>query len=203
MSKVDSIIKENPNLSLDDLVATRKINQDQKAQALKKPALQSSITQLEEQVAAYKKVEEDLKQRFQVEKQHLLESHEKELEEAKSAAKAEASGNSRNDIRQKLLVLSRFLRAAAARRQADDEDSDDSKAFEGVLLLLYGGDITAVDAAERLINGTEDMAPSTEGASLEVACESLAAPPSRFRLPVGISKCSHYCHRSAHQTAFP
>lgn len=178
MAKVDSIIKEHPDLSLDDLVATRKINQDQKAQALKKPALQSSLVQLEEQIAAYRKVEEELRQRFEGEQQHMRDAHQKELEEVRNAAKAEVSANSRSDIRQKLLVMSRFLRAAAARRQADDEDSDESKAFEGVLLLLYGGDVVAVDAAERLINGTQDKAPSTESVATEVACMSLGSTPT-------------------------
>ena len=49
MQKVDSIIAENPGVSLDDLVASRKINNDQKAQALKKPVLQVQLAQLEEQ----------------------------------------------------------------------------------------------------------------------------------------------------------
>lgn len=180
MAKVDSIIKENPDLSLDDLVATRKINHDQRAQALKKPALQSSLVQLEEQIAAYRKVEEDIKHRFEAEQQRTSDAHQKELERARDAVKAEVSAKSRDDIRQKLLVLSRFLRAAAARRQGDDEDSDESKAFEGVLLLLYGGDFTAVDAAEMLINGTGDKARSTEGAELEVAC--MFATPFRFEI---------------------
>ena len=172
MAKVDTIIEENPDSSLDQLVAARKINQDQRAQALKKPSLQSSLSQLEEQITAYKKMEEDFWQRLESEKQRLQEHHEKELEQAKTLAQTQASAMSRTDLRQKLLVLSRFLRAAAARRQADDEESDDSKAFEGVLLLLYGGDIAAVYAAERLVNGSQDKAPSTEGATVDVPCTS-------------------------------
>lgn len=189
MAKVDTIIEENPDSSLEDLVAARKINQDQRAQALKKPSLQSSLSQLEEQIAAYKKVEEDFRQRLESEKQRLQELHEKELEDAKAMVQTQASSMSRTDLRQKLLVLSRFLRAAAARRQADDEDTDDSKAFEGVLLLLYGGDISAVDAAERLINGSQDKAPSTDGATVDVPCTSQSLHPFLASIEAVLTRC--------------
>jgi hypothetical protein len=66
------------------------------------------------------------------------------------------------------LTLSRFLRAAAARRQLEDDDSDLTKAFEGALLQVYGGDAAAVMAAEKLIDGADDGVPSTEGVVLDV-----------------------------------
>jgi hypothetical protein len=71
-------------------------------------------------------------------------------------------------LKDKLLTLSRFLRAAAARRQLEDDDSDLTKAFEGALLQVYGGDAAAVMAAEKLINGADDGVPSTEGVILSV-----------------------------------
>jgi hypothetical protein len=71
--------------------------------------------------------------------------------------------------------LSRFLRAAAARRQLEDDDTDVTKAFEGALLLVYGGDASAVTAAEKLIQGSEDTVPSTEGVPLSVTCMSISA----------------------------
>jgi hypothetical protein len=74
-------------------------------------------------------------------------------------------------LKEKILTLSRFLRAAAARRQLEDDDSDLTKAFEGALLQVYGGDATAVLAAEKLIDGTEDGVPSTEGVVLSVTCK--------------------------------
>ena len=55
-------------MSLDDLVAARKINADQKAQILKKPQLQASLTQLEEQISQYKKFDQEYKARSQTEK---------------------------------------------------------------------------------------------------------------------------------------
>lgn len=170
MQKVDSVIAENPNVSLDDLVAQRKINNDQKAQALKKPALQSQLTQLEEQVTQVKKYEDEMQRRFAAEKEEIRASHEQELQ----AARDSASASEGKDIRGKYLVLSRFLRAAAARRQSgEDETTAESQAFEGVLLMLYSGDTTAVDAMEKLVNGVDDRVISTANETVDVSCESL------------------------------
>jgi len=86
--------------------------------------------------------------------------------------KDEAALEQKQAFRDRLLTLSRFLRAAAARRQSEDEESDLAKAFEGALLLVYGGDPIAVAAAEKLIDGTDEQVPSTEGVILNVTCES-------------------------------
>jgi hypothetical protein len=66
------------------------------------------------------------------------------------------------------------LRAAAARRQLEDDDSDLTKAFEGALLQVYGGDAGAVMAAEKLIEGAEEGVPSTEGVVLGVTCRFIS-----------------------------
>lgn len=47
---MDAIIAENPDKSLDDLIEEKKINNDQKAQVLKKPSLQATVAQTEEQI---------------------------------------------------------------------------------------------------------------------------------------------------------
>ncbi|KAK4962374.1 hypothetical protein LTR66_012672 [Elasticomyces elasticus] len=174
MIKVDSILAENPDKSLDELVATRKINQDQKAQALKKPQLQSSLSQLEEQIATYKKFSAEFEARHTGERDSLVKSHQEELERVKEETRAEfekernampkAEEMSRETLRKKLLVFSQFLRAAAAKRAQEEEaESDESKAFEGALLLVYGGDEKAVDAAESLIEGKEEQIPHVDG----------------------------------------
>ena len=153
-------------MTLDDLVAQRKINQDQKAQILKKPALHTQLKEHEEQIVMQKKIEEDFSKRLQTQKDLLQAQHEKELAEVKSSAAttpAPLDEIPKPDLRGPLLTLSKFLRAAAARRQDSDENSEDSKGFEGVLLLLYGGDNAAVDAAEKLIDGSLDLIPATEG----------------------------------------
>ncbi|KAF2180213.1 hypothetical protein K469DRAFT_730223 [Zopfia rhizophila CBS 207.26] len=166
--KVDSIVEANPGMSLDELVASRKINPDQKAQALKKPALQAQLVQLEEQITQYRKFDQDYQQRIAQEKETLQQSHSEELEKLRETLKTEAAIEARKVFREKFLTLSRFLRAAAARRQLEEDDSDLTKAFEGALLLVYGGDIGAVQAAEKLIDGSEDHVPSTEGVTLSV-----------------------------------
>jgi hypothetical protein len=94
-----------------------------------------------------------------------------ELETLRGTIKAEAQLEQQKIVKDKLLTLSRFLRAAAARRQLEDDDSDLTKAFEGALLQVYGGDAGAVMAAEKLIEGAEEGVPSTEGVVLTVTCK--------------------------------
>ena len=169
--KVDSIMAANPGVSLDDLVATRKINADQKAQAQKKPGLQAQLAQLEEQVAQYKKFDQEYQDKLAREKEIMQKSHSGEMEALKATLAAEAAIEQKKAFREKVLTLSRFLRAAAARRQMEDDDSDLTKAFEGALLQVYGGDAIAVAAAEKLIEGADEGVPSTEGIPLSITCK--------------------------------
>lgn len=173
--KVDSIIEANPGVSLDELLASRKINADQKAQAERKPGLQSQLAQLEEQIAQYKKFDQEYQNKIaherEVQKEMLTKAHAGEIEALKETLKAEAVIEQKKAVRDKLLTLSRFLRAAAARRQLGDDDSDLTKAFEGALLQVYGGDAGAVLAAEKLIEGAEEGVPNTEGVVLSITCK--------------------------------
>ncbi|KAI9697722.1 MAG: hypothetical protein M1820_007709 [Bogoriella megaspora] len=166
--KVDAILAENPGQSLDELVAARKINTDQKEQALRKPALQASLRSLEDQIAQYKKFDEEYQQRLVKEKEQLQSAHKDELEKLRETIKAEAAIEAKKDVKHRLLTFSRFLRAAAAMRQTEDDTSEEGRAFEGALLLVYGGDVTAVAAAEKVIEGTEDLVPATDGSILSV-----------------------------------
>ncbi|KAF1811149.1 hypothetical protein P152DRAFT_399946 [Eremomyces bilateralis CBS 781.70] len=182
MSKVDAIVAENPSLTLDELVKAKKINTDQKAQAQKKPALQAQLAQLEEQVAQYKKIDADHHSLFKAEKDKLVSSHQAELEKLRGDLAAEAAAKANTELKERLLTLSRFLRTAAARRQLNDDQSDEALAFEGALLLVYGGDSAAVAAAEKIIQGTEEGVPSTEGQVLDVTCKSTNAQIKRLAL---------------------
>ncbi|KAL8863961.1 MAG: hypothetical protein Q9198_010200 [Flavoplaca austrocitrina] len=160
--RVDSIIAENPDQTLDQLLAARKINSDQKAQAQKKPSLQASLAQLEEQVAQYKQFDEDYQKRLATEKAALETSHKDELDKVKEAAIAEVKAESAKEAKDNLLVLSKFLRAAAAKRQGGDETSPENRAFEGALLLVYGGEAGAVAAMESLIAGGDEKVPTVD-----------------------------------------
>lgn len=176
MSKLDAILLENADKSLDELLASRKINADQKAQALKKPALQSQLNQLEEQIAQYKKVDAEYQARMSSQHTQLTSSHQSEVDRLKAAIKEEHEAAMKAVLRQKLLTFSQFLRAAAAKRIIEEEaDTDESKAFEGALLLVYGGDEKAVEAAINLIEGSDEQVPSVEGLSLPVKCKGCQA----------------------------
>lgn len=179
--KVDSIIAENPNLSLDELLTSRKINQDQKAQAQKKPSLQASLAQLEEQIAQYKQFDEDYQKRLTTEKQALETAHKEEMDKVKDAVAAEARAESQKEAKDNLLTLSKFLRAAAAKRQAGDETSPENRAFEGALLLVYGGEAGAVVAMEQLILGSDEKVPTVD------------QTPSEFTCKLKLLPCTHLC----------
>lgn len=84
-----------------------------------------------------------------------------------------------------MLVLTRFLCAAAAMRVSGDAGSNHSRAFEGALLQVYGGNEDAVSAMTKLIDGTDDRIPGTDGELLDVTCKcSIRSipplPPPRF-----------------------
>lgn len=184
--KVDSIIAENPELSLDELLSSRKINADQKVQAQKKPSLQASLAQQEEQVVQFKQIDEDYQKHMAAEKVALQNSHQKELEHVRDAAISEADAASKKEAKENLLVLSKFLRAAAAKRQGGDETSAENRAFEGALLLIYGGEISAVEAMEKLIAGSDEKVPTVDQVPSEFTCKSQKAAftiifPSHFK----------------------
>lgn len=177
MQKVDAIVAENPGVSLEELVASKKINADQKAQAMKKPALQANLAQLEDQLGQYKKIDQEYQEKLSAEKEQLLSSHKTELEKLKEVAKAEATSEVQKSVRSRLLTLSRFLRAAAARRQQEGAAlSEETQAFEGALLLVYGGDAGAVTCIEKIMDGADDVVPNTEGTPLSVTCAYSSDP---------------------------
>lgn len=179
-SKVDNILAENPGTTLDELVSARKINADQKAQILKKPQLQASLTQLEEQIAQYKKFDQEYKARSQTEKaefeKNFTDKASKELEEAVAAAKSEAETNALKEQKNNLLLLSQFLKLAAIRRGEDEAaELEESKALEGLLAQVYAGDATAVAAMLNLIQGSSETIVSVMGEALSVTYADIKA----------------------------
>ena len=172
MQKIDAIIAENPGKSIDELVAERKINADQKAAALKKPQLEQQLVTFEEQITQYRKFDADYQTQLQKQKDDLTSQHQKEVEKIKEEQKLEGVTAGAAELRQKLLTFSQFLRAAAAKRNVEEEvDTEESRAFEGALLLVYGGDQKAVETAEKLIEGSEEQVPSIEGIPLPFKCK--------------------------------
>jgi len=157
------------------LVAARKINADQKAQILKKPSLQASLVQLEEQVSQYKKIDQEYKVVLQAEKAEFektfTERASKELEEAVANAKAEAQGAAKKEQQENLLVLSQFLKLAAIRRGEDETaEREESKALEGLLAAVYEGNSNAVTAMLNLIQGSSEYI-SFNSEPLTITCK--------------------------------
>ncbi|EMC96326.1 hypothetical protein BAUCODRAFT_33661 [Baudoinia panamericana UAMH 10762] len=169
LQKTDTVISENPGVSLDELVAQKKINADQKAAAGKKPQLQAQVQSLEEQVKVFRQLDSDYQSRMQKMKLELTSTHEKELEKAKEEARVQALQSSAGELRQKVLTFTQFLRTAAAKRNSEEEAvSDENMAFEGALLLVYGGDEKAVNTAVSIIDGTDEQVPNTDGTLLPI-----------------------------------
>lgn len=169
-------------MDLDELVAARKINADQKAQILKKPSLQASLTQLEDQIAQYKKFDQEYKARSQAEKADFEKAYadraSKELEEKVAATKKEAAASAEQGQRDAMLLLSQFLRLAAIRRGDEDADValDENKALEGVLSQVYTGDLKAVETMMNLIHGSDKTTTSISAEPLKTTCTDPTLP---------------------------
>ncbi|EXJ93329.1 hypothetical protein A1O1_01721 [Capronia coronata CBS 617.96] len=167
-AKADAVISENPNVPLDDLVAAKKLNADQKAQILKKPGLQAQLAQLEEQLTSFRAFAQEVEERFAREKSILIEEHEAEIATIKETAVREAEGIKAKAVEDGLRVVTHFLHAAASKRQSEDADSDEGRAFEGALLLVYQGNDASLTSLKNLVYGTDDKVPDVNGESLEV-----------------------------------
>lgn len=111
------------------------------------------------------------------EKSTLETGHKEELERVKEAAKAEAATKAKDDAKERLLILSKFLRAAAAKRQGGDETSAENRAFEGALLLVYGGEADAVEAMEKLVSGVDEKVPTIDQIPSEFTCKNAVPIP--------------------------
>ncbi|KAI9924536.1 hypothetical protein ASPWEDRAFT_172497 [Aspergillus wentii DTO 134E9] len=166
--KVDAIIAENPGKSLDELVAEKKINNDQKAQALKKPSLQAAVTQIEEQISHFKEFAAHYEDRLASQKTDLEKAHKEELNALREKSVAEAAEASKKEFEKRLLTLSKFLCAAAAMRRSGDETSNESRGFEGVLYQVYGGSLEAVGFMSKLIDGVDEKIVGVEGEALDI-----------------------------------
>ncbi|KAF2772283.1 hypothetical protein EJ03DRAFT_200865 [Teratosphaeria nubilosa] len=169
LHKTDQMIDANPGVSLSELVAQRKINADQKAAAEKKPQLLAQREALEEQIKVFRSVHDDYQKQLERQKEDLTAQHEREREQLRHELRTAGATSSAGQLKEKLLVFSRFLRAAAAKRAIEEEaGTEENQAFEGALLLVYGGDDKAVSTAVSIIEGTEEQVPSIEGVPTNV-----------------------------------
>ncbi|KAI2631761.1 hypothetical protein GGS21DRAFT_491664 [Xylaria nigripes] len=170
-SKTDPIIEQHKGKTLDELVEARIINADQRAQRLKKPQLEAQLALYEEQLAQYKKVDEDYRSRSAADKatieKTLADKFEKEKADAIRKLTEQATANAQKTLHDSLLILSQFLRLAAARRSEEaDASLDENMALEGVLLNVYSGDEHAVSTMLKLIEGISEVTVSVAGEEL-------------------------------------
>ena len=154
--------------------------------------MKANLEQLEEQLEHYKKFDEDYQKKLATQKQGLETSHSEEIEKIKESAVRQAKESSKKELSAKLLVLSRFLRAAAAKRQDGDESAEENRAFEGALLLVYGGDENAVKAMENLIDGSEELVATVEGSLSEFTCKRFNCWMNRANI-ISRQTYSGYC----------
>ncbi|KAI0843587.1 hypothetical protein F5Y06DRAFT_255317 [Hypoxylon sp. FL0890] len=179
-SKTDAIVEQHKGKSLDELVNEKVINADQRAQRLKKPQLESQLAQLEEQLAQYKKLDEEYRTRAAAEKAALEKSLTEKLESEKAQAiselKEQLATESKKAQHDGLLVLSQFLRLAAARRTEEaDAGLDENMALEGILLNVYSGDENAVSTMIKLIEGSDEKTHGVTGEELKTAFAQVKA----------------------------
>jgi hypothetical protein len=144
---------------------------------LKKPQLETQLALLEEQLAQYKKLDDEYRTRGVTDKakleKELTEKLEKEKADALLAVTEKAAADAKQLQKESLLVLSQFLRLAAARRTEEaDQALDENMALEGVLLNVYSGDEGAVATMIKLIEGSEEKTKNVQGDELQTSCES-------------------------------
>jgi hypothetical protein len=101
----------------------------------------------------------------------LEKAHQEELEAVRANAIADATETSSRVLREQLLTLTKFLCAAANMRHAGETESLESRAFEGVLFQVYGGNKKAVDSMVKLVDGADEKVVGVEGDALELSCK--------------------------------
>lgn len=161
------MLAENPGKNVDELVASRKLNNDQKAQIEKKPAIKAQLAQLEEQISQYRNFSQDFEDRFAREKASLVESHEAEIAQLKEEAAVSPKAPESTAPEEALKVISHFLHAAASKRVSEDPDSDEARAFEGALLLVYQGNESSLSTLRNLVTGADEKITDTNGELVE------------------------------------
>jgi len=118
----------------------------------------------------YKKVDQDYQEQIAKEKELMHGKHKEELDQMRAAVVKETEIGMQKVWKTRLLTFSRFLAAVARRRQEEDL-SEEGKAFEAVLAYVYSGDPNAVVAAEKIIDGVEELVQGLEGSTLSVTCK--------------------------------
>ncbi|PWW74866.1 hypothetical protein C7212DRAFT_282581 [Tuber magnatum] len=153
--KLDSIAKSEEkikDLSEEEKATTKIINVDERNKIVGKPITLAVYEGLRECYENLLKASELEDKRLEAERVEAQAKLEKAVEEAKAEAREETD----QAARAKILTVVKFLRLAGHRRNNKSGDEDEDEAIERVLVLVYGGDESAVDACLNLANGSEE-----------------------------------------------
>lgn len=104
-----------------------------------------------------------------------------------SEAKAQEPGVRSTTLQGGLKIVSESLHAAASKRNQLDEATDERRAFEGALLLIYQGDEAALSTFQNLIAGTDDDVLDTEESPVDFTFAQLKDASPRTHLLLTLS----------------
>lgn len=140
------------DLSEEDQATTKLINPDERSKIGNKPITSAVFKELYEIHEVLKKVADAEDKRIDAEKTE----GETKFSNAVAEAKEEGRKAGVEEATAKIFTIVRFLRLAGFRRQYKSPNDQEDDAIEKLLVLVYGGDQTAVDACLKLANGSEE-----------------------------------------------
>lgn len=140
------------DLSEEDQATTELINHDERSKIATKPIASAVYKELCEIHDALKKVADAEDKRADVEKAEA----DAKFSNAVTEAREEGRKAGAEEATAKILTVVRFLRLAGYRRQYKSPNEQEDDAIEKLLVFVYGGDQTAVDACLKLANGSDE-----------------------------------------------
>lgn len=132
---------------------TTVINADERSKINTKPITSAVYEELKQIHECLKKVADLEDKRLEEEKAES----ETKFNNAVAESREEGRKAGVEEATAKIFTVVRFLRLAGYRRQVKSGNDQEDEAIERLLVLVYGGDQTAVDACLKLANGSEDI----------------------------------------------
>lgn len=118
-------------------------------------------------MANFRAFARELEEHAAKEKTSLVAAHEAEIAKIKEQSTQDAEEIKSKAVQDGLRVVIHFLHTAASKRQVEEAESDEARAFEGALLLVYQGNETALSTLKNLINGTDEKVMDVQGEPLD------------------------------------
>jgi hypothetical protein len=112
-----------------------------------------------------------------------VDSNKSDVEQAKHDALEEARSTYEQKKEEDLSVLTQFLHAAASKRQTDAANTEEGRAFEGALLLVYQGNKMALTTLKNIVEGSDETVPDDKGTPLDFTFAKLKQASKDSALP--------------------